>query len=694
MMKKPLFLYAFAALLTSALLPSGGNLLAQTNPSAVTLPYTLNNQSSATLPAGTAVHRFSSVPVSRTLAPASGGDLVNRGSVPADVTGGWYHLGADGIGILCDASNQAGALVVAVNTTGQSNVAISWTCKTVRNQASRDNSIALQYRVGTSGNFINVGTGTTYSSTAKTDGHTSAVMTEILPVGANNQSVVQVRWIYWESLAIGGARDKIAIDDISITSGCQAPGSLAATAVTASGATIGWSAVTGASTYEYAVTASSAPPVSGTSTAALSYTANGLSASTNYYVHVRAFCGGGSYSSWRSTAFRTHDIENGEIVTVMTYNLLNYSGADAVRDPSYRTIVNAVQPDIVVVQEISASSGITDFLGGVLNYGSSVYSQGTFINGPDTDNGIYFKGTKFQFISNTAIPTGLRDINQFKLKHLVSGDTLIIYSVHLKAGNTASEAAQRDEEAFDLRTVTNAFAPGKFFIVCGDFNIYGSSEAAYQTLTGNGANPNGKFYDVISMSGTWNSSAYAAYHTQSPRTSAFGGGATGGMDDRFDMFLFSDAIVDPGGFDVVSGTYKAFGNDGAHFNAAINTPPYTVVTSTVAAALHDASDHLPVIVNLQHTGSFARSAAAEVPAQPQTIIYPNPAHTVCYVETTGASAVYLKWSLCDAGGRVIGTAVSSGAAREVIRFDLSGLAPGMYYLTSPESAQQHKLIVE
>ena len=35
--------------------------------------------------------------------------------------------------------------------------------------------------------------------------------------------------------------------------------------------------------------------------------------------------------------------------------------------------------------------------------------------------------------------------------------------------------------------------------------------------------------------------------TQSTRTAAFGGGATGGLDDRFDLILFSQSVNDYGG---------------------------------------------------------------------------------------------------------------------------------------------------
>lgn len=288
-----------------------------------------------------------------------------------------------------------------------------------------------------------------------------------------------------------------------------------------------------------------------------------------------------------------------DTISFMSYNLLNYPGSTAAtRNPSFRTIMADANPDILVVQEISQPVGFTDFLSNVLNFSSAIYTAGTFVDGPDSDNGIYYKAGKYSFISNTPIATALRDISEFKLRHLASGDTLVIYSVHLKSSNSNADELARAAETDSLRKVTNQHIASRNFLVCGDFNIYKSSEQCYINLTQTGANNNGKFNDVISMTGTWNNASYAAYHTQSPRTTSFGGGASGGLDDRFDLILFSNAIYNAGGLDIVTGSYKAYGNDGAHYNLALNTGPFTTYSQTLSTALHDVSDHIPVMVNM------------------------------------------------------------------------------------------------
>lgn len=283
--------------------------------------------------------------------------------------------------------------------------------------------------------------------------------------------------------------------------------------------------------------------------------------------------------------------------TIMTYNIMNYPDTDTTgRNPYFRTTFTSIQPDILVIQEVTSIAGVNGFLNNVLNKVSSGYSAGTFINGPDTDNAIFFKNSLFSFISNTAISTALRNINEFKLRHIATGDTLIIYAVHLKANQTSVDSLARAAEVDSLRKRTATLHSGSYYIVCGDFNIYSANELAYQKLKNQSTS--GYFLDVLNLPGNWNSnSSYAIHHTQSTRTRDFDGGSTGGLDDRFDMILMSPTIINSGGITYVPGSYMAYGNDGLHFNDSINRPPNNAVGQTVANSLHYSTDHLPVVAS-------------------------------------------------------------------------------------------------
>jgi endonuclease/exonuclease/phosphatase family metal-dependent hydrolase len=280
----------------------------------------------------------------------------------------------------------------------------------------------------------------------------------------------------------------------------------------------------------------------------------------------------------------------------MSYNLLNYPGTNSsIRNPYFSTVISNTSPDILVVQEITSQAGVTGFLNNILLPIDATYSSGTFIDGPDTDNAVFFKSSVFNFISNTPISTALRDINEFKLVHNSTNDTIRIYSVHLKASSGSDNELLRLAEVTILRNITDALPPYSDFIVCGDFNIYGSTEPAYQKLLNQSTQ--GYFIDLFNLPGTWNQSQYAQYHTQSPRTRQFGGGANGGMDDRFDMILMSQATFEAGDISYVPGTYIAYGNDGLHYNDSINRPPNIAVGQIIADAIHYASDHIPVFAS-------------------------------------------------------------------------------------------------
>ena len=277
----------------------------------------------------------------------------------------------------------------------------------------------------------------------------------------------------------------------------------------------------------------------------------------------------------------------------MSYNVLNLVLTDTtVRNPYFRTIFSNVQPDILVCQEMTSLTGVNGFLVRVLNRVSSGYAAGTFINGPDTDNALYYKTSLFTFLSNTPIQTALRDINEFRLRHNATGDTIIIYSVHLKAGDSSADSLQRAAEIDSLRKRTNSLPPNSNFIVVGDFNIYNSNELAFQKLLNQ--SQSGYVKDPLNLIGNWTLGSFAPYHTQSTRVRNFGGGATGGLDDRFDMILMSHSITISGGITYVPGSYVTYGNDGNHYNDSINKPPNAVVSQQIANALHYASDHLPV----------------------------------------------------------------------------------------------------
>ncbi len=118
----------------------------------------------------------------------------------------------------------AGAAVVALNTLGRDEIKIDWLAGVESmNSSGRLWRIRIQYRVGNSGDFIDILDKNSqpvefkfdYSMSEGKEEH----FTTMLPVATENQAYVEVRWIYYEYDSNGGgARPGLRLDDICITS--------------------------------------------------------------------------------------------------------------------------------------------------------------------------------------------------------------------------------------------------------------------------------------------------------------------------------------------------------------------------------------------------------------------------------------------------------------------------------------------
>ena len=178
-------------------------------------------------------------------------------------------------------------------------------------------------------------------------------------------------------------------------------------------------------------------------------------------------------------------------------------------------------------------------------------------------------------------------------------ERLYVYSMHLKASTGSANQETRRAGAENVRDDIMTLPSGAKYIVAGDMNFYTPTEPGYQWFIEEG---DGQVIDPLG-NGAWSSGTHALKHTQSPLASQSGGLIGGGMDDRFDFQFISESLIDGGGFDIIEGTYRSFGNDGQHYNEAINDgnnyyfPGDTQRGNSLANNLIEASDHIPVIVD-------------------------------------------------------------------------------------------------
>jgi len=275
---------------------------------------------------------------------------------------------------------------------------------------------------------------------------------------------------------------------------------------------------------------------------------------------------------------------------VMSYNALNFDGTDRLTD--FQTVFEEVQPDILITQEIKTESA-SDVILNILNTAIGGYARADFVLDTDLNNMLYYKTSLGILVSQDEIDTSPRDISEYVLN--IDENPIRFYSCHLKSSQGSTYEAERLAAVTILRDHLNGLSAGTEFIIVGDMNFYTSSEDGYQKFIADEINNIGRAEDLCSEVGSWNNNAtYASVHSQSSRLTAFGGGASGGLDDKFDFIFGNYGINNGSGIEYSTGSFISCGNDGNHFNLSINDGTNSAVPDSVADALYYASDHLPV----------------------------------------------------------------------------------------------------
>jgi endonuclease/exonuclease/phosphatase family metal-dependent hydrolase len=290
---------------------------------------------------------------------------------------------------------------------------------------------------------------------------------------------------------------------------------------------------------------------------------------------------------------------------VVTYNILNWPSLDwPGRYQYFQTVMDSLDADVIIVQEIESQTGVNNFREYCLN--ASVpgeYSSDLFVNGPDTDNAIFYRNSVVDTVTHVTIPTDVRWTMEYTVTlngYDSSEAQFKILSTHLKAGSSSSDIATREDQCEEIRAHMNGYPSGTHFIFGGDFNMYTSSEAGYQDLVGSQPDNDGRCFDPVDKPGYWHDSyTFRREHTQSPRVTSSGGFTGGGVDDRYDQLLVSAVFEDGDGLSYVIGSHKAFGNDGYRLNNNINNPVNQEISQEMADALYYASDHIPLLLEIQ-----------------------------------------------------------------------------------------------
>ena len=336
---------------------------------------------------------------------------------------------------------------------------------------------------------------------------------------------------------------------------------------------------------------------------------------------------------------------------VATWNVTNFStatntqGVTAAQRAGYfsTSIYGSFQgrsfaPDVLLTQEILGASAASSFLG-ILNAAPGSpgdWAMAPFVNNTNStsesanngSNAFFYRASKIELFGQATIANAPRQTMRYDVRFrgyrdMADAPTLSLYSDHLKSGAASADVTTRAAETANIRANAASLPVGRAFLLGGDFNTQNSSEADYQNLVGAGTNGASRFYDPINSPGAWNNNAnFRFIHTQDPVGS-------GGMDDRHDQILISNALKDGAGLEYIGDTtkaystttwndpnhsYRAWGNDGTSFNTHLTTTGNGMVGPEIAQALRnsvgtaDRADltggHLPVFLDLRTAGEL------------------------------------------------------------------------------------------
>lgn len=330
-------------------------------------------------------------------------------------------------------------------------------------------------------------------------------------------------------------------------------------------------------------------------------------------------------------------------VNVLTYNILNYPNGntsmldgDAARAIYFRQIVEDANADIIIVQELrSTEFGNVEGLANATILLDELNTNGTlgknYAMAPDyfgygslnfglLGNMLFYNADLFNFEAITDLPSPNtttsnngntvrtpRPPTHYELSYpkVPTCDeqltSLHVISAHLKAGfdnatsSEISDEARRDLGAQDIIDfISTSLSSTDNIIIGGDFNFQGSAEDGYITLTNGVTNP---YTDPL---GPWTREdpALISMYTQSTRATGVtynNGGATSGLDDRFDLWFHNDVIQN--GSDkitYIANSYENWGNVNVPWNASATDGSYFYNQE-----IELMSDHYPVLMQLR-----------------------------------------------------------------------------------------------
>jgi endonuclease/exonuclease/phosphatase family metal-dependent hydrolase len=205
------------------------------------------------------------------------------------------------------------------------------------------------------------------------------------------------------------------------------------------------------------------------------------------------------------------------------------------------------------------------------------------------------------------------------------------YTLHLKSGSTLEVQNQRTIEATIIQIDIASLPASSYVIVAGDFNMQSSNQTAWSVFTALGQN---HLQDIAQAEGNWKDNWFFKHlHSQDPGLY---------LDDRFDIIMGTSNFQNDFQLEIPKSSYRVIGNDGSHF---LNYPLTTGTSLSQAqlTALGAASDHLPVVVEMQYIPQVEFTEITESSVTLQWKGLPNTSYDIYaseYLNNTGLNPNY------------------------------------------------------
>lgn len=380
-----------------------------------------------------------------------------------------------------------------------------------------------------------------------------------------------------------------------------------------------------------------------------------------------------------------------DTLKAMFYNVYRFPVATPLnRELILRDILAEYHPDLLMVCELESETGANLILDSALQNSQMDFARAAFVpnHSEPTDTlqqTVFYNKVKLELIKEAYLLTDIRDINHytFRLRNNLNDTVYLeVFVTHLKSGTGNTNRKLRGSMADTFVRHLAQIPPDRHVLLAGDFNLYGAGEEpAYRKLT-DSTNPV-VLVDPLGMPGNWSDNdSFTAIHTQATRLSAAGfgiGGATGGMDDRFDFVLMSRNFRTDPGLKYVEGSYKAFGNNGNCFNRRIDDTACSGTYSfNLRRNLHNMSDHTPVVLQLAYPAQVLALPPGKT-SRNYILQSGNMVTDRLVLQTAYPMIQSLQLSIYNNLGQVMKNTKTSRNGRDIY-IEVQNLAAGLYYL--------------